>query len=141
MMKRLGLAVVLTSFPAPVFADGDVADGAAQFIRQCVACHVVRDDAGNILAGRVAKVGPNLYGIADRPVASDVRFRYGDSITLAGAAGVIWSQENFVTYVQDPTKWLRDALSDRRARSKMGYRVRSDQDAQNIFAYLASLAP
>ncbi len=142
-MKQFACAVVMSSFALPVFADGhasgDVANGEAQFNRQCVACHVVRDDNGDVLAGRSAKAGPNLYGIVDKPLASEEGARYGDSLAAAGEAGLVWSEESFVAYVQDPTDWLRDALDDRRARSKMGYKVRSEEDALDIYAYIASL--
>ena len=52
----------------------------------------------------------------------------------------IWTEENFVAYVQDPTAWLRAALDDRRARGKMAFRVRDPQAAADIYAYLETLA-
>ena len=143
-MKKLACIAMLTGFAAPAFAEahvsGDVANGEAQFGRQCVACHVVRDNAGEVLAGRSAKTGPNLYGIAGAQLGAAEGFRYGDSLKAAGAAELVWTQDTFAAYVQDPTKWLRDALEDRRARSKMGYKMRSEQEALDIYAYLLSLA-
>ena len=143
-MKKLACIAMLTGFAAPAFAEahvsGDVANGEAQFDRQCVACHVVRDNAGEELAGRSAKAGPNLYGIAGAQLGAAEGFRYGDSLKAAGAAELVWTQDTFAAYVQDPTKWLRDALEDRRARSKMGYKMRSEQEALDIYAYLSSLA-
>ena len=143
-MKKLACIAMLTGFASPAFADGhvsgDVANGEAQFGRQCVACHVVRDDMGEVLAGRSAKAGPNLCGIAGAQLGSAEGFRYGDSLTAAGEADLVWTQDAFAAYVQDPTKWLRDALEDRRARSKMGYKMRSEQEALDIYAYLSSLA-
>ena len=143
-MKKLACIAMLTGFAAPAFAEahvsGDVANGEAQFDRQCVACHVVRDNAGEVLAGRSAKAGPNLYGITGAQLGAAEGFRYGDSLKAAGAAELVWTQDTFSAYVQDPTKWLRDALEDRRARSKMGYKMRSEQEALDIYAYLLSLA-
>lgn len=139
-MKQFVCLAAMIVLAAPAFAQGDVANGEAQFGRQCVACHVVRDDAGDVLAGRAAKAGPNLYAIAGRAVGTVGDFRYGDSIVAAGAAGAVWDEVNFVAYVQDPTDWLRTTLEDRRARSKMGYKVRSEQEAMDIYAYLTSLA-
>jgi cytochrome c len=40
--------------------------------------------------------------------------------------------------VQDPTNWLRETLEDRRARGKMAYQVRAEEDAINLYAYLAT---
>jgi len=69
-MKILNTAAALTLLAAPAFADGhasgDAAAGQEQFERQCVSCHVVADADGNVLAGRAAKTGPNLYGLSGR---------------------------------------------------------------------------
>lgn len=144
-MKTLNIAAALTLLAAPAFADGhapsgngDAAAGEEQFNRQCVSCHVVADADGNVLAGRAAKTGPNLYGVAGRTVGSVEDFRYGDSIVELGESGQVWTEEAFVAYVQDPTGYLREALDDRRARGKMSYQVREEQQAVDIYAYLAS---
>ena len=137
-MRTLPLVAVLTAFAAPAFAEGDVAAGEEQFNRQCVFCHVVRDNAGDVLAGRNAKTGPNLYGIAGRALGAEEGFRYGDSLVDAGEAGIVWDEESFVAYVQDPTAWLREATDNARARSKMAYKVRDAQQAADIYAFIAS---
>ena len=138
-MRNLPLVALFSALALPAFADGDVAAGEEQFNRQCVACHVVRNEAGDILAGRNAKSGPNLYGLAGGPVGAQDGFRYGDSLLEAAEAGMVWDEESFVAYVQDPTDWLRTTLDDRRARSKMAYKVRDEQQAADIYAYIASL--
>jgi len=138
-MRSLPLVALFSALALPAFADGDVAAGEEQFNRQCVACHVVRNEAGDILAGRNAKSGPNLYGLAGGPVGAQDGFRYGDSILEVAATGAVWDEESFVAYVQDPTEWLRTTLDDRRARSKMAYKVRDEQQAADIYAYIASL--
>ncbi len=144
-MKTLKIAAALSVLAAPAFADGhaatgDAAAGEEQFNRQCVACHVVMDDAGEILAGRNAKTGPNLYGLAGRQLGTVEGFRYGDSIVELGETGVIWTEETFVGYVQDPTDWLREALDNRRARGKMAYQVRKEEEAIDLYAFLATFS-
>lgn len=119
---------------------GDAVAGEAQFNRQCVACHVVRDADGDVLAGRNARTGPNLYGIAGRQLGVIEEFRYGDALVQLGVDGTVWTEEAFVGYVQNPTAWLREVTGDARARSKMAYRVRSEEDALNLYAYLAGFA-
>lgn len=142
-MKMTLAAAALGLLAAPAFADGhasgDAASGEEQFNRQCVACHVVVDDDGNTLAGRTARTGPNLYGIAGGPIGAVEGFRYSDSILALGEADELWTEESFVAYVQDPTGWLRDVLDDSRARGKMAYKVRDEQDAFDLYAYFASL--
>lgn len=145
-MKKIILAATLSVLAAPAFADGhastqgDAAAGEEQFNRQCVACHVVADAEGNVLAGRNAKTGPNLYAIAGRQIGSVDGFRYGDSLVEVGADGTGWTEESFVGYVQDPTNWLRETLDNRRARGKMAYQVRAEDQAYDLYAYLSTFA-
>ncbi len=126
--------------PAVMAQDGDAAWGGLLFDRQCVSCHVVADADGALLAGRNARTGPNLYAVTTRGIAQAPDYRYGEALAAVGAAGAQWSQDAFVAYVMDPTDWLRDQLDDRRARSKMAFKVRSADDALHMFTYLDSLA-
>ena len=143
-MKRFTIAAALAVLSAPAFADGhaatvgDAAAGEEQFNRQCVACHVVADASGEVLAGRNARTGPNLFGLAGRQIGAVEDFRYGDAIIALGEAGAVWTEESFVGYVQDPTGWLRETLDDRRARGKMAYQVRDETQAYDLYAYLAT---
>ena len=145
-MKKFTIATAFAVLSAPAFADGhaatvgDAAAGEEQFNRQCVACHVVADASGEVLAGRNARTGPNLYGIAGRQIGAVEDFRYGDAIVELGEMGTVWTEESFVGYVQDPTGWLRETLEDRRARGKMAYQVRQEDQAYDLYAYLATFA-
>ena len=143
MTKTTILAFAAALLAAPVLADGhatgDAAAGEDAF-KQCQTCHVVQDDDGNTLAGRNAKTGPNLYGLPGRAAGSVDGFRYGDSIVEVGEAGTTWTEADFVAYVQNPKAWLEEKLGGR-ARSKMAFRLRSEEDAANVWAYIASLSP
>ena len=142
-MFGMSLAAMLPT--APVFAEsnatGDDAAGQVAFARRCATCHVVVNESGETLAGRKSKTGPNLYGIAMHGLAMVPDFRYSASMVAAGEADLVWTEENFVGYVIDPTGWLRTTLDDPRARSKMTFKLRKEDDARNIFAYLAALDP
>lgn len=146
MFRSLAI-VAATVLAAPAFADGhsvdltatgDVDAGEAAF-RQCVSCHVVMNEAGDTLAGRAAKTGPNLYGIIGGQFGTVEDFRYSDINQLASEMDVVINEEVFVTYVQDPTGYLREITGDK-GRSKMTYKVRKEEDALNLYAYLASIA-
>lgn len=142
-MMRTTLAAAFAVLAAPAFADGhatgDADAGEQAFARQCVSCHIVADGDGNVLAGRNARTGPNLYNLVARGIAVE-DFNYSDSIVEYGETGEMWTEENFVGYVQDPTGFLREVLDNRRARGKMSFQVRSEEDATNIYAYLATFA-
>lgn len=133
-----GLAAMLAG---PVFAqsEGDAAAGEEAF-SQCQTCHVVEDDEGNVLAGRNGKQGPNLYNVVGRQAGSLEGFRYRPDIVAAGEAGLVWSEEELVGYLQDPNAFLTDKLGER-ARSGMAYRVRTEEEAANLAAFLHSMSP
>ncbi len=137
-MKSLKISAALAILATPVFAEGDAAAGEEAFGRQCVSCHMIAN-GDEVIAGR-GKTGPNLFGLSGATAGKVEGFNYGDSIVAAGEAGAVWSEEAFVPYVQDPTAWLRETLGDKKARSKMSYKVRSEEDAQNIWAYLSTFS-
>ena len=119
---------------------GDAEAGAEHFDRQCVACHVVRDEAsGEVLAGRNARVGPNLHGAIGRVAGSYPEFDYSELLEAYGATGAEWEEENFVLFVQDPTGFLREATGES-GRSKMAYQVRDEQEAHDLYAFLATFS-
>ncbi len=144
-MKILALfafaALVATPAISESHVSGDAAAGEVAFAKQCVTCHVLVNGAGKTLAGRRSKTGPNLFGVAMVNLGSVLDFRYGASLVQAGEAGHIWTEENFVGYVMDPTGWLRATLNEPKARGKMTFKVRKEEDARNIYAYLVSVAP
>ncbi len=138
-MRLTLTALALASLAAPAFAQ-DIEAGAKVF-NQCQTCHVVQNEAGEVLAGKNAKTGPNLYGMPGRVVGSYPEFKYGESIVAVGAAGQVWDEANFVEYVQDPAKYLKAKLSDDKAKSKMAYKLKKPEDAANVWAFIASLSP
>ena len=132
-------ATALTVVPMMASAQsGDAAAGERAF-RGCQACHVVVNDAGETLAGRNAKTGPNLYKVAGRAAGSMDGFRYSGSMAAAGEAGLVWDEESFAAYVQDPSGFLQTYLDDTGARGSMSYKVRKAEEAVDLYAYLSSL--
>ena len=127
--------------PDATLFTGSPEAGLEAFNRQCSACHVVVNDAGETLAGRAAKVGPNQWNLAYNLVGHDPDFDYSDPILQLHEAGEHWTEEKFVTYVQDPTSWLREATGDRRARSKMAFQLRDEDAAHDLWAYFVSISP
>ena len=144
-MKTLSLiagaaALAATSAFADGHASGDAAAGDAEF-KKCASCHVIAD-GDNVLGGR-GKTGPNLFGLPGRVAGADEDFgkKYGKDLVAAGEAGLVWDEEQFVTFVADPRKFLQAKLDDKKARSKMSFKLRDAEDAANIWAYIASVSP
>lgn len=131
-------ALLIASLAAlPAYADGDAAKGEKGF-NKCKACHmIVADDGTEILKG--GRTGPNLYGVIGRTAGSVEGYRYGADLIAAGEAGLVWDDETFVEFVADPRAFLRTALDDSKAKSKMAFRLRSG--GEDILAYLISVGP
>jgi cytochrome c len=134
----LGAAVALTPVAA---AAGDPEAGAAVFQRQCSNCHVVRNEAGEVLAGRNAQQGPNLYGVIGRQAGTYPNFRYGESLVQAGQAGLVWDEASFLAYVENPNAFLRSYLNNNRARGNMAFQLRDATQRADVYAFLATFSP
>ncbi|KIT14876.1 c-type cytochrome [Jannaschia aquimarina] len=144
MIRTTAIAAALLA-AGPAFADahteidltatGDAAAGESAF-RQCQSCHVVADPDGEVLAGRAARTGPNLYGVVGRVAGVVEDFRYSDIIVTAGEGGLVWDEANMVAYLLDPTGHLQEVTGEN-GRGKMSYRVRAEDDALNLYAFLA----
>ena len=106
--------------------------------RDCRTCHAVVAPDGTELA-RGGRSGPNLYGIANRPLAGDSAFRfYSDDLRAAGASGLRWSKDNFADYLADPDQFLRSATGNPQAESGMHVQLR--RGANELFDYLRGLS-
>jgi cytochrome c len=140
-IAALGLALVA----GPAFADGhatgDAAAGEGVF-QKCKACHAVVDADGNDIV-KGGRTGPNLYGLYTRQAGTNEDFakKYGDSLIEAGEKGLMWNEADFVAYVSDPREFLRTYNDDKRARSKMSFKLGSEDDSKNVWAYLVSVGP
>lgn len=140
MKSILAIFAVLATAAAPAFAAGDATKGEATF-KQCQTCHSVMNEAGEVLAGKGAKTGPNLYGVIGRVVGSYPDFKYGESIVAAGATGLVWDEAGFVDYVQDPANHWKTVLNDKSAKSKMMFKVKNAEAAADVYAYLLQFSP
>ncbi|MCC5969800.1 MAG: cytochrome C [Pararhodobacter sp.] len=115
---------------------GDPAAGENQW-RQCRACHMIVSPEGETIQNG-GRVGPNLYGIVGRQAGTVDGFRYGADLVAAGDAGLVWDEESFIAYVENPTGFIREFTGNASARSPMNFQMRSGAD--DMFAYFESIA-
>lgn len=136
------LALAMLAFPALAqeVPTGDAALGEKVFAK-CQTCHVIANEAGEVLAGKNSKTGPNLYGLPGRAAGTYPEFKYGESIVALGASGFTWNEADFVTYVADPAKFLKDKTGDTKAKTKMSFKLPKEEDARNVYAFISSLSP
>ncbi len=98
-MRIRGLAVaaaLLAGMASPATADG--ADGAKLFKQKCTVCHRL-DDSGK------KKVGPNLWGVVGRPIASAPGFKYSKG--LGKHKDKTWTEENLDAWLTKPRAFAK----------------------------------
>ncbi|WP_099827912.1 c-type cytochrome [Oceaniglobus indicus] len=142
-MNKFVILAAAGLLTGPAFADGHAsgdAEAGEKVFNQCQSCHIIKTDDGEVLAGRSARTGPNLYGIPGSPAGSK-DFRYGKGIEEAADMGLVWNEETFVKYVMDPTGYLREFTGNDGARGKMSFKLRKEEDAVNVWAFIASVSP
>lgn len=135
----LFLALLLASAAPPALAEGDPAAGEKVF-KKCMACHKVGEGAKNL-------VGPVLNGVIGRPAGSVEGFAYSQLNKNAGAAGLVWTEENIVAYLADPKAFLEKFLTDAgkadqiAGATKMVFKLPKEVERQNVVAYLKQFSP
>jgi len=70
----------------------DLADGELIFAGRCASCHQARD-------GVTHGIGPNLWNVSGREVASAEGFRYSEALTEIGGR---WTTERLDAFLADP---------------------------------------
>ena len=133
-LRRIAFLGIMTA-SSFAFAEempaGDATKGMKIF-KKCMACHEAGPDAK-------IKSGPPLSGLIGRPIASFEGFKYGKSIKELGATGKTWDEQTVFDYLKNPKKYLRKVLDNKKAKSKMSFRLKKEQDRADIVAYLQSL--
>ena len=109
--------------PLPaLLAKADATKG-AQFAKVCQTCH-------NFEKGGAAKIGPPLFGVVGRPIASIPGFAYSDSLKSVGGN---WTYEALNVMVSNPKKEASG--------TKMTFPGEKDpQRRADILAYLQTLS-
>lgn len=135
-MKQQILAAAFITASAfvtmPVLA-GDAVKGEALF-KKCAACHKIGADAKNA-------VGPALTGVVGRAVAGVEDYKYGKSIVELGETGAVWTEEEIFEYLANPKKYLRAKLDNKKAKSKMSFKLKKEDQRNDVIAYLATFSP
>lgn len=107
---------------AALLAGADIGRGEREFAK-CRACHTVDKGGDN-------RLGPNLYGVMGRAVASKDGFGYSGALTEHGGD---WSWDRMDAWIRSPK-----AAVPGNAMSFNG--ISKDQNRANLLAYLNSLS-
>ena len=132
--KSLYLVAIAAAlgFHAQAWAQ-DVTAGEKVF-KKCKACHQVGENAKN-------GAGPHLNGVIGRPAGFNEGFKYGTGMKKAREAGLVWSEELVFEYIANPKVFLREYLDDPKAKAKMVFRLKDEEDRLNVIAYVKTFSP
>ncbi len=115
-------------------AAGDATAGEAVF-KKCMTCHRIGPGAKNA-------VGPAQNGVIGRQAGTVPGFAYSNLNKAAGAAGLIWTEENIIAYLPDPNAFLKKFLTDAgkadqaTGTTKMAFKLPNEKERRDVVAYL-----
>ena len=133
IVKTFAAAGILALSTGASFAEGDAAKGEGVF-KKCSSCHMIGPDAKN-------KVGPALTGIIGAKAGAVEGYKYGKDLAAAGEAGLVWTEEEVFDYLKDPKKYLRAKLDNKKAKSKMSFKLKKEDQRLDVIAYLKTFSP
>lgn len=115
------LAIFMMAMTAPSFADEAQIKKGKKIFKKCKVCHSIKENGK-------AKIGPNLYGIIGKKIASNPDFKYSKAML---AADFIWTEEKLKTYLEKPRKMFK--------KTKMIFPgLKKQKHRDNLIAYIKS---
>src|SRR5262245_61326722 len=111
---------------ATLLASADPAKGEVVF-KKCLACHTGDKGGAN-------KVGPNLWGVVNRPIASHEGFSYSAGLKEFSKGGSeVWDYDHLDHFLVSPKADVKGTA--------MGFAgLKKDDERANVIAYLRTLA-
>ncbi|WP_077962809.1 c-type cytochrome [Ensifer adhaerens] len=110
----------------PLLLTADAAAGEAVF-KKCASCHTADKGGAN-------KVGPNLWSLVNRPIASHEGFSYSAGMkTFAEGGKVVWDYDHLSYFIEAPKKHVPGTA--------MGFAgVKKPDERANLIAWLREQA-
>nr|WP_205502527.1 c-type cytochrome [Rhodopseudomonas sp. BR0G17] len=134
LLTILSIAATAGSLSIGTASAQDAKAGEAVF-KQCMTCH--RADKN--------MVGPALGGVVGRKAGTAAGFTYSPLNHNSGEAGLVWTADNIINYLNDPNAFLKKFLTDKGKAdqavgvTKMTFKLANEQQRKDVVAYLATL--
>ena len=117
----------VTEEPIATLLASATPDAGAAVFKKCTACHTPENGGAN-------KVGPNLWNIVNRPIASHEGFSYSAAMKDFSQGGsVVWDYEHLSHFLAAPKAYIKGTA--------MGFAgVKKPDERANLIAYLRTLS-
>lgn len=123
--SEAGAAEVAEVDIKPLLAGADAAAGATVF-KKCASCHSAEKGGPN-------KVGPDLWGVVERPIASHEGFSYSAGMKTFAEANKTWTYDHLSFFIEAPKKHVPGTA--------MGFAgVKKPDERANLIAWLREQA-
>lgn len=99
--------------------------------KECAACHAVE-------AGK-NKIGPSLFGVVGAKAGHVDGFRYSAPLKEKAAAGLVWTEETLITFVNAPKELIPAGSMAYAGLAKSKKHGDDPGAAADLVAYLATL--
>lgn len=106
----------------PLLASANIVNGEKSF-KKCIQCHVIEKDKPH-------GVGPSLWGVVGRAIASFSDYAYSSS--LKEKAPAVWDVESLNKFIHNPRKFVKG--------TKMTFMgIETDQERADLIAFLQKI--
>ncbi len=138
MVRTFMLVAALATVAGSAGARAQDAKAGEEVFKKCRACHQVGPAARN-------GVGPAQNGVVGRAAGTVAGYNYSPLNKAAGAAGLVWTEDNILAYLVDPNVFLKKFLTDKgkaaeiTGNTKMVFKLADEKQRRDVIAYLKTI--
>ena len=132
-MSKIGLTLAALCWVSAQTASAQDVENGEKVFKKCKACHQAGEGAKN-------RVGPFLTGVVGRAAGTVDGYKYSKYMVAAGESVLVWDADTLFDYLAGPSDYLKTVLDDPKAKAKMAFKLKDEEDRRDVIAYLATFS-